>query len=153
MQIWAESPVRVFAGEDLNSEISTQRSRGGKPLGKGEAPLQSQKITATAGRARVVSEAQSQKVTATAGRARVVSEACGQSSKSNEIVGRGEPNSKQSPILRLGPEQNKEGGLVNKKFDLASEKQGEFLEGLSGIKELAMQFLQAYNKWETSSMV
>ncbi|KAH0706441.1 hypothetical protein KY285_010948 [Solanum tuberosum] len=123
MQICAELLVRVFAGEDLNSEVSTQRSRGGKPLGKGKVPLQSQKVIVTAGRARVVTEA------------------CGQSSKSNEIVGRGEPNSKQSPILRLGSEQNKEGGL------------GESLKGLSGIKELATQFLQAYNKWETSSMV
>ncbi|KAG5569758.1 hypothetical protein H5410_059524 [Solanum commersonii] len=148
MQIWAESPVRVFAGEDPNSEVNTQRSRGGKPLGKGkgEDPLQSQKVTATAGRAHA-------EVTATAGRAHAVTEACGQSSKSNEIVGRGEPNSKKSPILRLGPNQNKEGGLVNKKFDLASDKQGESLEGLSGIKELATQFLQAYNKWETSSRV
>ncbi|KAG5570567.1 hypothetical protein H5410_060333 [Solanum commersonii] len=135
MQIWAELSVRVFVGEDPNSEVSTQRSRGGKPLGKGEDPLQSQKVTAIAGRAHVVTEA------------------CGQSSKSNEIVGRGEPNSKQSPILRLGPDQNKEGGLVNKKIDLARDKQGESLEGLSGIKELATQFLQAYNKWETSSMV
>uniref|UniRef100_M1A393 Uncharacterized protein n=1 Tax=Solanum tuberosum TaxID=4113 RepID=M1A393_SOLTU len=123
MQIWAELLVRVFAGEDLNSEVSTQRSRGGKPLGKGKDPLQSQKVIVTARRARVVTEA------------------CGQSSKSNEIVGRGEPNSKQSPILRLGSEQNKEGGLVNKKFDLARDKLGESLEGLSGIKELATPVL------------
>ncbi|KAG5585522.1 hypothetical protein H5410_045956 [Solanum commersonii] len=123
MQIWAKSPVRVFTGEDPNSEVSTQWSRGKKPLGKGEDPLQSQKVIATAGRARVVTEAY------------------GQSSKSNEIVGQGEPNLKQSPILRLGLNQNKEGGLVNKKFDLARDKQGESLEGLSGIKKLATQFL------------
>ncbi|KAG5596280.1 hypothetical protein H5410_037512 [Solanum commersonii] len=82
MQIWTESPVRVVAGEDRNTEVITQRIRGGEPLGKDENLLQSQKATNTAGESRVLTEEN------------------GQILKINKGVGRGESNSKQSPIQR-----------------------------------------------------
>ncbi|KAH0722003.1 hypothetical protein KY289_005047 [Solanum tuberosum] len=135
MQIWTESPVRVFAGEDWNSEVITQRIRGGEPLGKDENLLQSQKATNTVGKTRGLTEEH------------------GQILKINKGVGRGESTSKQSPVLRFGPEQTKKGGLLNKKLDIICDKQGSFLEGLKDIKELASQFLHAYNKMEKANMV
>ncbi|WMV48294.1 hypothetical protein MTR67_041679 [Solanum verrucosum] len=135
MQIWTESPVRVVAGEDRNSEVITQRIQGGEPLDKDENLLQSQKATNTTGESRVLIEEH------------------GQILKINKGVGRGESNSKQSPVQRFGPEQTKKGCLLNKKLDLICDKQGSFLEGLKDIKELASQFLHAYNKMEKAKMV
>ncbi|KAH0773714.1 hypothetical protein KY290_010851 [Solanum tuberosum] len=135
MQIWTESSVRVVAGEDRNSEVITQRIQGGEPLGKDENLLQSQKATNTAGESRVLTEEPVQIL------------------KINKGVGRGESNSKQSPVQRFGPEQTKKGGLLDKRLDLICDKQGSFLEGLKDIKELASQFLHAYNKMEKAKMV
>lgn len=86
MQIWTESPSRVFAGEDRNSEVITHRIQGG--LGKDENLLQSQKATNIVGESRVLAEEH------------------GQILKINKGMGWGEPKSKQNPTQKAWARAN-----------------------------------------------
>ncbi|KAH0705557.1 hypothetical protein KY290_010248 [Solanum tuberosum] len=142
MQIWTESPARVFAGEEQSQKIPskvniTQRSKIFVPKNRELHRTLDSDMSATAGQPRANTETRKE-----GSKFKLMGQ--------DRLVG-------YDPTINLG--LNCKGGpfIIPQTKEKACESHVTFneraKEGLTNLKTLATQFLKAFSSWESSSVV